>query len=61
MVCSAIGSIVKIGSRAAKLGQGLLGADFAGGVITDRYVGHDWSGRSSVNCAGPISTVTLRH
>gem|GEM_PF-1653039 len=42
VVCSAIGSIFKIGSRAAKVGQGLLGADFAGGVMTDRYVGHDW-------------------
>ena len=39
---SAIGSIYKIGTRAAKVGQSLLGADFAGCVMTDRYKGHDW-------------------
>jgi len=42
VVCSAIGSIFKIGTRAAKVGQGLLSKDFAGSVMTDRYVGHDW-------------------
>ena len=39
---SAIGSTYKIGTRAAKVGQSLLGVDFAGCVMTDRYKGHDW-------------------
>ena len=39
---SAIGSVYKIGTRAAKVGQSLLGVDFAGCVMTDRYKGYDW-------------------
>ena len=39
---SAIGSIYKVGTRAAKVGQDLLGADFAGCVMTDRYKGYNW-------------------
>ena len=42
VVWSPIGSIYKIGTRAAKVGQSLLGAAFAGCVMTDRYKGHDW-------------------
>ena len=42
VVCSAIGSIFKIATRAAKVGQELLGVHFAGSVLTDRYAGHDW-------------------
>ena len=39
---SPIGSIYKIGTRAAKVGQSLLGTAFAGCVMTDRYKGHNW-------------------
>ena len=42
VVWSPLGSIYKIGTRAAKVGQSLLGAAFAGCVMTDRYKGYDW-------------------
>lgn len=38
----ALGSVFKIGTRAAAVGKGLLGATFAGCVMTDRYAGYDW-------------------
>ena len=38
----ALGSVFKIGTRAAEVGKGLLGATFAGCAMTDRYGGHNW-------------------
>ena len=42
VVHSALGSIFKVGTRAAEVGKGLLGPTFAGRAMTDRYAGHDW-------------------
>jgi transposase len=40
-----LGSIFKIGTRAAEVGQSLLGATFSGCAMTDRYGGHNWLSR----------------
>ena len=37
-----LGSIFKIGTRAAEVGKALLGPAFSGCAMTDRYSGHNW-------------------